>query len=73
MDLMTEKTKQQLAQEESERAVAEFLAAGGKIQYIDSGTKSDPANVKSAWGRRPKAPPKPVVVKKARKSKTTKE
>jgi len=68
---MTDKTKQQLAQEESARAVAEFLAGGGKIQYIDSGKKTDPAAVKSSWGRRPKAPLKPVPVKKARKSKTT--
>jgi hypothetical protein len=67
---MTDKTKQQLAQEESERAVAEFLAGGGKIQYIDSGKRTDPAAVKSAWGRRPKAPPKPVPVKKVKKSKT---
>lgn len=70
---MTEKTKQQIAQEESERAVAEFLAAGGKIQYIDSGMKSDPTAVKSAWGRRPKAPPKPAAVKKTTKSKTSEE
>ena len=51
---MTEKTKQQLAQEESERAVAEFLAAGGKIQYIDAGLKTGTTAVKPAWGRKTK-------------------
>lgn len=61
---MTEKTKQQLAQEESDRAVAEFLANGGKIQYIDSGKKSDPAEVKSLWGRRPKTKTAPVKTAK---------
>ena len=50
----TRKTSQQLAQEESDRAVAEFLANGGKIQYIDAGARTNPANIKSAWGRRPK-------------------
>ena len=53
---MTEKTKQQLAQEESKRVVEEFLAAGGKIQYIDCGARSDPENIKSAWGRPSKTP-----------------
>lgn len=48
------KTKLQLNQEESNRAYAEFIAKGGVVTVIESGRRSDPQEVKSAWGRRPK-------------------
>jgi hypothetical protein len=37
--------------------VAEFLAKGGKIQKMPSGMRSDPEDIKTAWGK-PKAKPK---------------
>ncbi len=55
MTVENTKTTQQLLQEESNRAIEEFLANGGKIQYIETGKRTDPQDIKSAWGRRPKA------------------
>lgn len=52
MDIL--KSKAQLQKEESERAYTEFINRGGVVQVIESGRRSDPQEVKSAWGRRPK-------------------
>jgi hypothetical protein len=48
-----------LNQEEYERAVAEFISNGGKIQQILTG-KSSPDAGKSAWGK-PQAKPKDIT------------
>jgi hypothetical protein len=70
MNIMVEsyKTKLQLLQEEADRAYAEFIAQGGVVKGIAMGKRSDPAEVKPAWGRRPKSKTKPVV-KPAKKPK----
>jgi hypothetical protein len=34
--------------------VAEFLAAGGTIQKIETGKRNDPAVIQKFWGGRPK-------------------
>lgn len=52
-----EKTKAQLNQEESQRAYDEFIAKGGVVTVIESGKRSDPGTIKTAWGR-PAAKPK---------------
>lgn len=47
--------------EDYERAVAEFISGGGKIQQILTG-KSSPDAGKSAWGRgKPQAKPKDIT------------
>jgi hypothetical protein len=46
---------------ESAYLVAAYLAKGGKITVIPDGQRSDPADLKPAWGRpkAKKAEPKP--------------
>lgn len=47
----------------TDQAIAEFLAKGGKIQYVDRGVSGNPGGVTfSAWGGRKKAAaPAPVL------------
>ena len=47
----TTKTKAQMNQEESDRAYAEFIARGGVVTVVPIGQRSDPQEIKQAWGR----------------------
>lgn len=54
--------------EETARAIAEFIAAGGEIQYIDAGRSSriegqPPVNMWGA-GRKKKTPDRPLAAAK---------
>ena len=42
-----------MTQDESDKAIAEFLANGGKIQYIPAGVGS-PTATTNMWGRKKK-------------------
>ena len=42
-----------MTQDESDKAVADFLARGGKIQYIEAGVRSAPPTY-SMWGKKKK-------------------
>lgn len=47
----------------TDQAIAEFLARGGKIQYIERGVSGNPNGVTfSAWGARKKAVPAAPVL-----------
>lgn len=59
--------------EETARAIAEFIAAGGEIQYIDAGRSSriegqPPVNMWGA-GRKKKVPDQPQAAAKKTKKK----
>jgi hypothetical protein len=50
-------TPKELLSKQLELAVKRFQEAGGKIQRIPEGQKSDPAELKNQWGRPRKKKP----------------
>jgi hypothetical protein len=52
--------------------LAEFLAAGGTVQQIPVGQKTDPAVIVHSYGGRPKKKVEVVVVKEAKPKKERK-
>lgn len=56
------KTSHQLMKEASDKAVEEFLANGGKIEYVPTGKSGQvPGEETNVWGRRVKKKEVPTV------------
>jgi hypothetical protein len=52
--------------------LAEFLAAGGTVQKIPQGQKSDQQTIQKFWGGRPKKKVEEVIEVKEKKPRKTK-
>jgi hypothetical protein len=52
--------------------LAEFLAAGGTVQKIPQGQKSDQQTIQKFWGGRPKKKTEEVIEVKEKKPRKTK-